>query len=193
MKGHTMKDEEIIALYFGRDARASAETKANCGAYCFAVANNILRNSEDAEECVNDALLAAWESIPPARPQNLRLYLAKLTRNIAVNRYNALRADKRGGGETALVLDELSECIPSENSVIGEIDAKQLSRAVNAFLHTLSRRDAGVFIRRCFYSEPIAQIAKRFHISENNASVILSRTRQKLRSYLEKEGLLNEE
>ena len=188
-----MKDEEIIALYFGRDARASAETKASCGAYCFAVAKNILRNAEDAEECVNDALLAAWESIPPARPQNLRFYLAKLTRNIAVNRYNALRADKRGGGETALVLDELSECIPSENSVIGEIDAKQLSRAVNAFLHTLSRRDAGVFIRRCFYAEPIQEIAKRFHISENNASVILSRTRQKLRSYLEKEGLLNEE
>ena len=193
MKGHTMKDEEIIALYFGRDARAAAETKASCGAYCFTVANNILHSAEDAEECVNDALLAAWDSIPPARPENLRLYLAKLTRNIAVNRYNTLHAEKRGGGETALVLDELSECIPSENSVIGEIDAKQLSRAVNAFLHTLSRRDAGVFIRRCFYSEPIAQIAKRFHISENNASVILSRTRQKLRSYLEKEGLLNEE
>ena len=151
------------------------------------------RCEQYSAQCVNDALLAAWDSIPPARPGNLRLYLAKLTRNIAVNRYNALRADKRGGGETALVLDELSECIPSENSVIGEIDAKQLSRAVNAFLHTLSRRDAGVFIRRCFYAEPIAEIAKRFHISENNASVILSRTRQKLRSYLEKEGLLNEE
>ena len=187
-----MNDSEIIALYFARDSRAVSETKAVCGAYCFAVANNILGNAEDAEECVNDALLAAWNSVPPARPDNVRLYLAKLTRNIAVNRYHARFAGKRGGGETALVLDELSECIPGGESVSGAVEAKQIALAVNAFVRTLSRRDAGIFIRRCFFSEPVSVVAKRFHISENNVNVILARTRKKLRSYLEKEGFFDE-
>ncbi len=187
-----MKDSDIVGLFFSRDRHALDETQARYGAYCFTVANNILESAPDAEECVNDMLLAAWNSIPPVRPQNLRLYLAKLVRNAAVNRYNRRLAEKRGGGETALVLEELSECIPGREDPLLRIEAKELGKAISAFVETLPKREGAILIRRCFFAEPIASIAKRFLISENNASVILSRTRAKLRAYLEKEGYFHE-
>ena len=110
-----MQDSQIIELYFSRDEQAIIKTAEKYGGYCATIATNILHDSFDSEECVNDAYLAAWNSIPPARPEHLSSYLAKLTRNIALNRYKAKNAERRGGGEFAVSLDELGDCIADES------------------------------------------------------------------------------
>ena len=107
-----MEDSKIVELYWQKNADAIKETDSKYGAYCFAIADNILRNKEDSEECVNDTWLNAWNAMPPQKPTKLQMFLAKITRNLSFNRFNARSAEKRGGGEIVLVLDELAECIP---------------------------------------------------------------------------------
>ena len=185
-----MTDDEIVESYWRREERAIRESDARYGRYLFAIANRILNNRQDSEECVNDTWLRAWRAIPPARPVKLKLYFAKITRNLALSRYAAKAARKRGGGEVALILDELSEVLREPDEVESEYMAKELARAVNQFVHTLPERTCNVFVRRYFYSEEIPEIAERYGLSARNVTVMLSRTRGKLKQYLEKEGLV---
>ena len=184
-----MEDNQIIELYWQKNADAISETASKYGAYCFAVAESILRNTEDSEECVNDTWLRAWNAIPPQRPDALRMFLAKITRNLAFNRFNARNAEKRGGGEIALVLDELGECLGGADTEAA-YEAQELRRCIRHFVRSLPEREGNVMARRYFYAEPVADIARRYGLTENNVMVILSRTRKKLKAHLLKEGYL---
>ncbi len=187
-----MEDNEIVELYWQRDENAIRESDSKYGAYCFAVADNILHSKEDSEECVNDTWLKAWNTMPPQRPNKLRMFLAKITRNLSFNRYIARSAEKRGGGEITAVLDELAECIESESDVAGEYEAKELEQYIRFFVRSLPERDGNVFVRRYFFAEPVRKIAERYDLTDNHVMVILSRTRGKLKANLKKEGFLNE-
>lgn len=183
-----MTDTKIIELYWNRQENAIVESNLKYGAYCRVVAYNILHQDEDSEECVNDTWYRSWEKIPPTKPSNLRLFFAKITRNLALDRYRARKAEKRGNGEISLILDELGECIAPATSADDTLLAKELGRSINSFLRTLPSREANLFVRRYFFADPIRDIAKLYRISENNANVILSRVRQKLKQHLKQEG-----
>ena len=187
-----MEDKLIVELYWRKDSSAISETSQKYGAYCYTIADNILHSHEDSQECVNDTWLRAWDSIPPQRPSVLRLFLAKITRSIAFNRYNARNAEKRGGGEVTAVLDELSECVAASSEVHAEYEAKELSRFINSFVHSLPERDGNIFLRRYFFNDSVSDIAVRYGLSENNVMVILSRTRKKLKKLLTEEGYISE-
>lgn len=183
-----MTDNDIIALYWKRDQTAITVSNERYGAYCFAIANAILSNCEDSNECVNSTWLQSWNSMPPQRPNALKLFFAKITRNLAINTYRKNTAKMRGGNEFKASLDELSECVPSDSSVEGEVDRRALEQSINSFLRTLSQRDCSVFLRRYFYSDSVKDIAIRHGLSESNTLSILFRTRKKLKEHLEKEG-----
>lgn len=182
-----MTDEKIIEFYFKRDEIAIEETNKKYGAYCFQIANNILNCKEDSEECVNDTWLRVWGSIPPTYPQCLRLFLAKIVRNISFNKYKSKYTNKRGNGELALILDEL-ESVIGHNDVEATFLAEELQATINQFVHELPEREGNVFIRRYFYADAIRDISERYHISENYVRVMLNRMRNKLKETLEKEG-----
>lgn len=183
-----MEDDRIVALYFSRDERAISETAKKYGTYCHYIASNILTSDEDAEECVNDTYLAAWESIPPARPQLLRTFLGKLTRNISINRYHKENAKKRKAPVT-LVLDEVAECIPDPDSATSVLDEIALADVLNAFLSTLSQTARIAFVKRFFYCESIRDIARDLDLAEVNVKVLLHRTRKKCKTYLLEKGV----
>lgn len=185
-----MQDNEIMDLYLKREEAAISETEKKYGGYCHMVAENILHNKEDSEECVNDTWLKAWLAIPPARPTHLKLFLAKITRNLSFNRYKEKHAGKRGCGEISEVLDELEECLSGSSDVEADYLAKELHIAINNFVRSLPERDRTVFIRRYFFVESISEIARRYGLSENNVRVVLHRSRSKLKKQLEKEGYL---
>ena len=183
-----MEDKAILDLYFARDELAITETDRKYGGYCFSVANRILSSSEDSEETVSDTYWQAWNSIPPQRPSLLKLFLAKITRNLALNRLQKLSAAKRGGGEVDLVLEELAGCIPGTEQIDDQLNAKELGRTIRLFLDTLSERDQDIFLQRYFFFDEPETIAARFGINRNNVNLILSRTRSKLKTYLAQEG-----
>lgn len=183
-----MTDEEIISLYFDRSEEAITATQQKFERYCRTLVSRILGSPRDTEEIVSDIWLRAWLSIPPDRPRDLKLYLARIGRNLALNRLRDGRAEKRGPQADA-VLEELSEILGT-GSAEELVDAKELSRAVNAFLRRLPRRDSDIFVRRCFYAESAAEIAERYGLRQNTVNVSLHRTRTKLRDYLTKEGYL---
>ena len=183
-----MTDTKIIELYWNRQESAITESNLKYGTYCRAIAYNILQQQEDSDECVSDTWLRAWKEIPPTRPQKLKYYFARITRNLALDSYRAKHAQKRGGANADLPFDELCDCVSDEKSIDDSITAQELGQAINRFLKTLSQREAALFVRRYFYAETVLSIAKRHHLSENNTAVILSRTRQKLRAFLLKEG-----
>ena len=185
-----MEDLRIIELYNQRNEKAIEETISKYGNYCLSIADNILDDPKDSEECVNDTWLKTWESIPPVRPGNLKLYLAKITRNLACNRYNAGKTRKRGGGEIQLALEELDEFVCDTANVENEIEFRALTNALNAFLRTLPARQCDVFIRRYFYIDSVAVIAKTYGLKESNVLMILSRIRKKLKIHLQSEGYL---
>ena len=187
-----MEDMEIVELFFDRNEEAIKKTSEKYGAYCKAVAENILKNPEDSEECVNTALLRLWNSVPPEKPENLKIFLAKITRNVAINNLKAKFAEKRGGREGFAAFDELSECIPSKNNVEEIFDEKELEKAINEFVKNLPEKERNIFIRRYFFFESTKKIGERFSFSSNRVSVILHRTRRKLLEHLKKEGLYNE-
>ena len=147
-----------------------------------------LQNPEDAEEAVADTWLKAWDSIPPNRPTYLRLYLAKITRTIALNTYREQTSKKRGGGQITLALEELGECVSHSDSVDSQINEQLLRDDIQAFLQQISKKDRMVFVRRYFYLEDTPAIAQRYGLKESNVLLILSRTRKKLKQYLIKEG-----
>ena len=143
-----MEDKAILDLYFARDEQAITETDQKYGGYCYSIANRILNSNEDSEETVSDTLLQTWNAIPPQRPTFLRLFLAKITRNLAFTRWRTLSAVKRGGGETELALEELSGCIPGSEQIDDRLNAKELAAAIRSFLDTLPDRDQDIFLRR---------------------------------------------
>lgn len=185
-----MEDTLIVELYWQKNADAISETANKYGAYCFTIADNILHNAEDSEECVNDTWLHAWNAIPPQKPNVLRMFLAKITRNLSFNRFNAKNAEKRGDGEIAFVLDELSECLAGDVDVEAAYEATELEQCIRHFVRALPERDRNVFVRRYFFTEPASKIAERYGLTTNNITVILSRTRKKLKHELTKEGYL---
>lgn len=185
-----MEDRQIIELYWQRNADAISETASKYGAYCFQVADNILHDAEDSEECVNDTWLRAWDAMPPACPNALRMFLAKIIRNLSFDRFRARNTKKRGSGEITLVLGELEECLAGGTDVQTAYEGKELGQCIRCFVRGLSERDGNVFVRRYFFTEPVSTIAGRYGLTENNVMVILSRTRKKLRLELMKEGYL---
>jgi len=184
-----MEDHAIIGLYWTRDPEAIMQTSKKYGNYCHTIARNILWDRRDVEECVNDTWLNAWNAMPEDRPNMLAQYLGKITRNLAINRWRASHAEKRGGGEIPLVLEELSECVSSSNA-LQALELVELEEIINQFLHTLPERECDLFLRRYWFAEPTVDIAKRCGIRENTVRTKLFRTRKKLQQHLEKEGLL---
>lgn len=185
-----MKDTEILDLYWVRDERAIAETQSAYGSYCYSIAWHILYDREDADECVNDTWFRAWNAIPPGRPGRLALFLGTITRNLSLDRWKEKRTMKRGGGELPAALDELAECVPDSRSTEEAVEAAELERLINAFLHTLPERECSVFLRRYWYVEEYGEIAERYGMKLNTVKTSLFRTRNKLREYLEKEGII---
>ena len=183
-----MTEANILDLYWRRSESAIDETDSKYGKYCFTVANNILDDAEDSEESVNDTYLETWNSIPPQRPQSLKAYLGKLCRHISISRFRRRSAAKRGGGEVALVIDELGDCVPASNNVHMTVEAMELAAYLNCFLDALPEREQRLFVARYWYAMPVNKIAERFGIKENTAKTILLRTRRKLQAALEREG-----
>ena len=183
-----MEDKAILDLYFARDELAITETDRKYGGYCFSVANRILCSNEDSEETVSDTYWQAWNSIPPQRPNFLKLFLAKITRNLALNRLQKQSAAKRGGGEVELVLEELAGCIPGTEQIDDQLNAKELGSTIRLFLDTLPERDQDIFLQRYFFFDDPEIIAARFGLKRTNVNLILSRTRSKLKTYLTQEG-----
>ena len=183
-----MEDEQIVALYFARDEQALVRTDEKYGAYCFSLANRILCSEADAEETVSDTYLKAWQSIPPTRPKVLRLFLAKITRNLAFSRWRSETAQKRGRGEVPLVLDELGECIGSGGDLEAGLNVKELTSTIAAFLDTQPQREQNIFLRRYFFLEDSREIGSRYQMKPEAVLQSLSRTRKKLKKYLIQEG-----
>lgn len=183
-----MEDEAIIRLYFARDERAVQETDCKYGGYCFALANGILHNDQDSEETVSDTYLKAWNAIPPKKPTVLKLFLAKITRNLAFTRWRAYSAQKRSGGEMELVLEELEECIAAPGQVEDSLNGKELALTIRGFLDTLPEKEQNIFLRRYFFVEESEEIARRYGMNRATVLRTLSRTREKLKAHLLREG-----
>jgi len=179
-----VQDEAIVNLYWSRDERAIQHTDEKYHIYCHTIADRILQSEGDAEECVNDTWLRAWNTIPPQKPSSLRLFLGRITRNLSLDRYRRLHADKRGGGEMPLLLEELSDCATEGDTVFEEVHKNELAEKLRHFLTDLPLRDRTVFLRRYFYAQAVNEIARQLGISENSVSKILSRTRGRLKDYL---------
>ena len=183
-----MRDEEIIELYFSRDERAIKETEIKYGAYLTAIAHRILHNEHDTEEIVNDTYLSAWRTIPPKRPDILRLFLARIARNVAIDRLEYRLAQKRNS-DRDILLSEVADFLPAQSNVEDAWEAQELTKLINCFLRTLDARARVVFIRRYWHAYSIAEIAQEYGVSESYVKNCLFRTRNKLRKYLEKEGV----
>lgn len=175
-----LSDADIVALYLARDESAIDHTAKNYGAYCLTVAMNILQSHPDAEECVNDTYLRAWRSIPPERPTVLRLFLGKITRRLAIDKYRANKSRNRG---LEVALDEIAEFLPAR-----EEDDTELPALLADFLASLPAEERNFFILRYYHGHSVARLSKAFCMKPNNLSARLYRTREKLRDYLAERG-----
>jgi RNA polymerase sigma-70 factor (ECF subfamily) len=183
-----MEDKDIVAMYWQRNQKAINETRAKYGNYCHSIAMNILLNNEDVEECVNDTYLNAWNSMPPHRPNILSVFIGKITRHLSFDKLRYKTADKRGGGEIHLVLDELAEIVSGNESADDVLYRKELIKEINEFLNTLSKKNFNIFVCRYWYACPVSHIAKQFRMTENNVSVTLNRIRSSLKAFLTERG-----
>ena len=186
--GNSMDDRTIIQHYWDREERALSETAEKYGRFCSSIADNILKNREDTKECVNDTYLKTWNTIPPQRPEIFPAFLGKIVRNLAVDRYRMSGSERRGGGQTETVLEELDECLPDRSAEI-ECEVSELSIALDEFLETLPEKKRKILVLRYWYTESVQDIAVELHMSESNVSATLNRLRKKLRSYLTERGL----
>lgn len=184
-----MTDRQIITLYWQRCEQAIIASEEAYGGYCRAIAQSILHSAEDSEECVSDTWLNAWNAIPPQYPQRLRVFLGRITRNLALNRWKADHAEKRGGGQAALVLSELEECVPAADSVAQAVEDAELARVLQRFLWEQPEQKRNIFLRRYWYLHSVKQIAGHYHMSESKVTSLLHRMRQQLKATLEKEGI----
>ena len=183
-----MEDAQIVSLYWARCEDAIRETDAKYGAFCRTLAGNILGVREDAEECVNDTWLHAWNSMPPQKPSVLSAFLGRITRNLSFDLFRRLHREKRGGGNIDIVLDELAECVSGKDDTDRLWEEKELRAEIDRFLSLLPEDKRYMFILRYWYSDSVSDIAKRFQTSANNVSVTLSRVRQKLKTQLIERG-----
>ena len=183
-----MEDAQIVSLYWMRSEDAISETARKYGAYCRAIACNILQNAEDGEECVNDTYWRAWNAMPDQRPARLAAFLGKITRNLALNRWEKARAEKRGGGRIPLVLDELRQCA-AQDPAAQLVDELAFVERMNRFLGALPPEKRKIFMRRYWYCSSIREIAADFSLSESKVKMVLLRTRRALKAFLEKEGI----
>lgn len=184
-----MDDSQIVELYFARSEHALSATSEKYGAYLNRIAVNILHSAQDAQETVNDALHRAWNAIPPARPEKLRYFLGRITRNAAIDQLAHLRAQKRSSG-TDMLLSELADCIPAGTDIEAQTLAQELSGQINNFLDSIPPESRRFFLARYFYALPIQQIADKTGASETKIKSSLFRTRKKLREFLKQEGIL---
>ena len=184
-----MEDSAIIDLYWAREERALSETDAKYGGYCRSIAHNILKNREDSEECVSDTWLHTWNAIPPARPGCLRAFVGRITRNLSFTRWEAARAQKRGGGQTEILLSELADCLPGGERVDARLDAQAVTLTIEAYLRTQTRENRQLFVRRYYYGDSVRRLSGLFGLSENTVKSRLFRLRAGLRDALLKEGI----
>ena len=182
-----MEDAGIIELYFKRDETAIRETDIKYGAYCTAIAMKLLHTEEDAQECVNDTYMSVWERIPPHIPECLRVFLGRITRNIAIGRYRKMHAKKRYDG-FEVTLSELEECLPSDESVEKALDAKMLCGFISEWLDSVGERDRMIFVRRYWFGDKAYELASKTGMSEAGMSRKLSKLRESLRAYLTERG-----
>lgn len=183
-----MEDKSIIDLYWARSEQAISETEVKYGSYCRSIAYNILKDNEDAEECVNDTYMGAWNSMPPHRPNALQIFLGKITRRLSIDRWRHKNAEKRGGGQLELCLDELTECVPAGSNPESAVEFNELQNCYNRFVDALSKDERRVFLLRYWYMEPVSSISGITKFSESKIRSMLYRTRIKLKKHLEKEG-----
>lgn len=183
-----MNDEAIVALYWARDELAITETASKYGTYLLRIAQRLVREKADSEECVNDTYLGAWNAIPPQRPSVLQTFLGKLTRRIAIDCFRKQTAQKRGGWSLPLSLSELGACVPSRLSTEDEAELHRLTDVVNHFVGTLPLDKRRAFLLRYWYAYPVQEIAALFGWSESKTSNLLRRVRHALREQLEQEG-----
>ena len=186
-----MNDEQIIALYWERNENAIVETETKYGRYLLTIADNVLRSLEDARECETDTYFAAWNAIPPHRPTFLRAFLGKITRNLALKKLRYRTAAKRKENEALLSLDELADCIPSNQEFDSGLECEELAAHIGSFLRTLGETERNIFIRRYWYLDPILDISRRFGLGESHVKTKLMRTRRKLARYLQEKGVLS--
>lgn len=185
-----MDDQQIIELFNARSETAISAVADRYGKYCHSIAYHILHDQRDSEECVNETYLRAWNAIPPQRPDSLSAFLGRITRNLALDRYKHDHRKKRGGGQTAMALDELDECVPSASDTARAVNDQELVDVLNAFLAGLAPKKRQIFVRRYWYLSPISEIARDFAVSESSAKVTLLRTRRELKRFLEKAGIV---
>ena len=185
-----MEDLQIIDLYFARDERAIIETRDKYERYLYSIAWRVLSNHEDSEEVVDDTYVGAWNAIPPHRPNTLSTFLGKITRNLALKKYRSRSAEKRGGGEVLLLLDELEESLAAQGRVDEDLEASELTAAINRFLATLNEEERKIFLHRYWFFEPVKEIAESFGFTKSKVKMTLKRTRDRLAEYLKREELL---
>lgn len=183
-----MEDEKIVQLYLERNEQAIPETASKYGNYCSFIAKNILGDKEDVEECINDTYFNTWNAIPPHKPKMLSTFLGKIVRNLAFNKYKYNTAEKRGGKEVALVLDELAGCVSGKEDVEQEYEYKELISTINRFLSELPAEKRNIFVCRYWYADSIADIAARYDMNKASVAMILKRLRTKLHNYLVERG-----
>lgn len=184
-----MDDEKIVRLYWARSEQALRETAAKYGKYCRTISYNILADALDAEECVNDTYMSAWNSMPSHRPARLAPYLGKLTRWLSLSRLRENNALKRGGGELPLALDELAEALDSGVDTQREYEMKELSREIHRLLDALEKDERDVFLCRYWYMASVSEIAEKCGFTESKVKTMLHRTRKKLSAQLKEAGL----
>ena len=185
-----MEDNEIVELYWERSEAAISETSKKYARYCRFISFNILHNNEDAEECVNDAYLHAWNAIPPNRPNCLMTFLGKITRNLSLDKFRKNNAKKRGFGQTEIILSELDDCIPSSSNVEQDMAEKELTDILNGFIDNLPKGKRIMFMQRYWYLLTIKEIAEQSGKSESQVKSSLFRTRNKLKTIMKKEGAI---
>lgn len=182
-----MEDYQIVDLYWARSEQAIRESDQKYGRMLTHLSFSMLSSSEDAEECVNDTYLEAWQRMPEDRPAYLGAYLSKIVRCLSVDRFRAAHRQKRGG--MGQILEELTDCIPDGNTPMQELENRELAQVLNRFLEELGEEKRRMFLRRYFYSDSTRQIAERLHVSEGKVKTALHRMRNELRERLEKEGI----
>ncbi|WP_294752453.1 sigma-70 family RNA polymerase sigma factor [uncultured Ruminococcus sp.] len=185
-----MHDELIVKLLNQRDEKVLQTIKEQYGALCYQIAYRMTGNHQEAEECVNDMLLDVWNSIPPNCPNHLPAYLAALVRRTAINKYEKAHRLKRGGTQFSTALDEISEIIPAKEQVESEIEQREMTAALTAWLQTLPPESKRIFLQRYYMSDSVKAIAQKYDMSIGAVKMKLMRLRQQLKDYLEKEGLL---
>lgn len=181
-------DERIIELFFERSEEAIQELGNKYGKFCHRLSYNIVNNRQDAEECVNDAYLGAWNAIPPEKPDPLLTYLCKIVRNISLKLYYRKGAAKRSSAYT-IAMEEIEACIASPNTVETEFEARELARIIESFLDTLTVENRVIFMRRYWFSDSCKEIAEFVGLTENNITVRLTRIRKKMKKYLTEKGV----